>query len=358
MKATKMKSGLWRARYVDHYEYDQDGKRKVVYSSVSAPTEFEAIRQAMKLTNSGKADSSISVSFAVAKYITLKSAVLSPSTLRSYRALEKNAYNDIAAVTLSALTSAIIQSWIAKYSLDHSPKATANAHALLMAAVGMFLPDAHFRVSLPKRKPPELYTPTEAEVQILLEEASRNQHLYKAIMLATYGIRRGEICALTYSDIDAETNTISISKDMVRSDQKEWIVKEPKTPQSIRFVKIAPEAVRLLLSDPEESDALIIDVHPDAITNAFRRLVVRLGMEQIRFHDLRSFSASLQHVMGIPDQYIMKTHGWKTDTVLKQVYRRTMTDMEDEYSKAVQDRMSHFAPKKVRQFGDRPSEIS
>lgn len=347
MKATKMKSGLWRARYVDHYERDATGKRKVVYSSVTAPTEFEAVRQAMQLTNSGKQGSEITVSFAIAKYIELKSAVLSPSTLRSYKALEKNAYNDISSVTLSALTSAIIQSWIAKYSLDHSPKATANAHGLLMAVVGMFLPDVHFRVSLPKRTPPDLYTPTEEEVKTLLEEASRNNRLYKAITLAAYGLRRGEICALTYSDIDAQTNTISISKDMVRSDKKEWVIKEPKTPQSIRTVVVATEAVSLLLSGSGNPDDLIIGVHPDAITNAFRRLVVRLGMEQIRFHDLRSFSASLQHAIGVPDQYIMKTHGWKTDYILKQVYRRTMSDKEEEFAKAVQNRMSHFTPKNV-----------
>lgn len=347
MKAVKMKSGQWRARYVDHYERDQNGRRKVIYRSVSAPTEFEAVQKAMQLTNAGKADGNISVSFAISKYIDLKTAVLSPSTIRSYKALEANAYSDISSVTLSALTSAILQSWIAKYSLDHSPKATANAHALLMAAVGMFCPDAHFRVTLPKRTPPDLYTPTEAEVKTLLEEAAKNERLYKAIMLATYGLRRGEICALTYADLDARTNTLRISKDMVRSGKGKWVIKDPKTPQSIRLVTVAPEALRALQNDSAAPADLVIGIHPDAVTNAFRRLVVRLGMERIRFHDLRSFSASLQHAIGIPDQYIMKTHGWKTDTVLKQVYRRTMEDKENEFAKTVQERMSHFAPKNV-----------
>ena len=46
-----------------------------------------------------------------------------------------------------------------------------------------------------------------------------------------------------------------------------------------------------------------------------------------RFHDFRHYSASIMHAIGIPDQYIMARGGWKTDTVLKAVYRKCDSTM-------------------------------
>lgn len=346
MKADKTKSGKYRARYVDHYEYDDAGKRTVKMGSVTADTEWEALMLADLYSKAHKQDGKTTVSFAIANYVRLKTSVLSPATIRAYRSLEKNAYNDISSLRLSELTSTILQSWVSKYSTTHSPKATANAYGLLMASVSMFLPDTAFRVTLPKRTPPQLYTPTEAEVKKLLKAAADKPRLYKALVLATYGLRRGEICALTYSDIDQDLNTVSVSKDMVRSGKGKWEIKPPKTPQSVRVVPVAPEAVRLLLSDSADQNGQVIGMHPDAVSNAFRRLMDTVGIPNFRFHDLRSFSASLQHSMGIPDQYIQKTHGWRSDAMLKQVYRRTMADQESRYAKKVSKRMSLFVPKK------------
>ena len=344
MKATKLKNGKWRARYVDHYEYDATGKRKVISGSVTADTEREAIKKAMRLEKTGQKDGATTVSLAISNYIKLKEGVLSPTTIRAYKSLSKNAFNDISSVKLSELTTAALQAWVSKYATTHKPKATANAYGLLMASVSMYLPDARFRVSLPRRMPAELYTPTEADVKALLEAAQDTPKLYKALILATYGLRRGEICALTVSDIDAAKSAVRVSKDMVRAGKGKWTVKEPKTPQSVRFVTVAPDALRALLSDVTAPDGQIIDYHPDALTNAFRRLCDAKGLPRFRLHDLRAFSASLQHSMGIPDQYIMKTHGWKTDTVLKQVYRRTMADKEAEYTEKVINKMSLFVP--------------
>lgn len=48
------------------------------------------------------------------------------------------------------------------------------------------------------------------------------------------------------------------------------------------------------------------------------------------FHDLRHYSASVMHSIGIPDAYIMERGGWGSDYVLKNVYRHAMTDKNKE----------------------------
>ena len=54
-------------------------------------------------------------------------------------------------------------------------------------------------------------------------------------------------------------------------------------------------------------------------------------------HDLRHYSASILHAIGIPDQYIMARGGWKTDNVMKRVYRDTLSDVEKEMNQKAVD---------------------
>lgn len=58
-------------------------------------------------------------------------------------------------------------------------------------------------------------------------------------------------------------------------------------------------------------------------------LADKLGYK-CRFHDLRHYYASALHAIGIRDQYIMKFGGWKSDSILKSVYRGTLDDFETE----------------------------
>ena len=68
----------------------------------------------------------------------------------------------------------------------------------------------------------------------------------------------------------------------------------------------------------------IVHYNPDQITSHFRRCVEASGIEYIRFHDLRHYSASIMHAIGVPDQYIMDRGGWSSDNVMKAVYRNVI----------------------------------
>lgn len=340
MKAIRTKSGRYRVRFVDHYEKDAGGKRKVVLGSVTADTEHEALFLALKASKEGKKPN-MTVGKAIQRYIDLKTPVLSASTIRSYKTIQNAGCEGIEDVKLSDLTSDLLQAWINHHAATHAPKSTANAYGLVKSSVAMFMPLVRFSVTLPKKTPPALYTPTESEVKKLIEVSKRNDNLYKAVILATYGLRRGEICALRASDINPAENIVHVTKDIVRSSKK-WVEKPPKTNASIRTIRIAPEAVSALLEDVTEPNDKIITVYPDAITAAFITALRAAKIPHFRFHDLRSFSATLQHTMGIPDSYIIKSHGWKNDQMLRLTYRRTLRDKEDEYTEQVVKKMSGF----------------
>ena len=145
--------------------------------------------------------------------------------------------------------------------------------------------------------------------------------LEKAVLLAALGpLRRGEICALTSDDIKG--NMITVRKSMVRDSENKWIIKEPKTFSSYRTVQM-PDFVMEKIRDIKGP---IISVKPDTLTMQFERIFKDSNIPKFRFHDLRHYSASIMHAIGIPDQYIMQRGGWSTDGIMKAVYRNTIDE--------------------------------
>ena len=328
-KAYKQPSGRWQARYIDHYEII-DGKKKAIKGCVTADTEAQAIKEADRLEGKGKASDKILISFAIAKYIEAKGPVLSPSTLRSYKSLERNAFNDIGALALSEATGATLQQWVSKYSETHSPKSVRNAYTLLQSSIKMFDRTADTYVTYPQKDPPELYTPTDRNVKNLLQSIAGTD-LEKAVILAALGtLRRSEVCALTYDDISG--NVITIRHGRVEKDGGGTVTKQPKNTQSIRTVTLPPEAMKIILRGAE-SGKPVVNMTPSAISNAFPKALRKAKLPKFRYHDLRAYSASVRHAIGVPDQYIMQDGGWKTDTTLKAIYRRTMADKQTTFSR-------------------------
>lgn len=337
MKAKKTKSGKWHCRPVDHYEY-VNGKRRVVLASITRDTKQEALRAAYAYRKGTKRPSGVTVGEAVEKYIQSKTPVLSPSTLRGYETHCRLSYSSIADLPLSDLTNEVLQNWVSEYSLSHSPKGVANANALLTSAITMFEPDVHFHITLPQRQPPDLYAPTDEDIKILLDHI-KGTELEKAVLLAAFGtFRRGEICALERSDIIG--NTVHISKSLVKGESGLYVLKRPKTPQSNRTVELPSQVIKIVLSGSDTDR--IVNMTPGQVTDRFRKEVRRCGITPFRFHDLRAYAISMRHAIGIPDQYIMRDSGHKSDRVMKQSYRRAMDDKQKQFTQIINSHVENL----------------
>lgn len=341
MKAYKTKSGKWQCRPVDHYEFDEAGRRtRTVFACITRDTKDECLEAgyAFRRDHKNKKETKpLTFAAALQKYIDLKAPVLSPTTIRGYYTLKNNAYKLLNDLSLDDISSVVLQAWVAEYSIGHTAKTVRNAHGLVAAVLGTFRPGVRFDVSLPQKTPPVLYTPTDADIKLLLEHCAGTE-LEKAVLLAALGtLRRGEVCALTYADISGDA--VSVNKSMVKDRNNNWIVKSPKTPDSFRTVILPHSAIVRILRDPDPSGRVITS-NPWKMTDEFVRALDACGLPHFRFHDLRAYAASVRHAIGIPDQYIMADGGWKTDAVLKQIYRRTMADKQSEFTNKIN---SHFS---------------
>jgi integrase len=279
-------------------------------------------------------ENDLTIKEAIAGYISLKEKVLSPSTIRGYKANEKH-FDVLSNVRLSKLDNKTAQGFINTLSAELSPKSVKNIYALLTSAVSMYAPDMVLRVTLPQQAKRLKKAPSEADVDKIYEASTGE--LKKAIFLGVLGLRRGEICAVEYSDI--EDNLLHIHRDIVRGPDG-WELKEiPKTSESERYV-LLPDNFREILGDGEGK---IVDRCPGTITHNFHALAASFGYD-LHLHDLRHYFVSMAHAMGIPDQYIMAMGGWKSDHVMKSVYRNSMDDLEKKYREEYAKRISKYNP--------------
>lgn len=327
-KSPKRKNQLPSGNYrVQVYDYtDSNGKRH--YKSFTAPSrklaQLAASEWQAKKQSGKKYPENITVCEAVERYMEIKKSVLSPSTMRGYKGLHKEYFKGSFGLTpLSEISNAIIQIWVSDLSSRLTPKTVRNAYGLLSASLEMFNPDFRLKITLPARQKTELYCPSDEDIKKLLEHI-QGKELEIAVLLAAFGpLRRGEICAL--EDTDIAGSTITVSKSMVLDENKEWVIKQPKTYNSYRTIEM-PDFIIKRISGIE---GRIVKASPDVISNRFRRAVKFSGLHPFRFHDLRHYSASIMHAIGVPDQYILQRGGWASDGIMKSVYRNTI-DLESE----------------------------
>lgn len=335
--AKKLPSGSWRVQVFSHYEI-VNGEKKRRYESFTSKLKgragkAEAERMAAEWAyKREERHRDVTLGDAVQTYIDAKKGVLSANTVRGYTSYQKTWMDDIADMPVDKIDKTRLQLWVAKVSDGRSPKTVQNIIGLLSSSY-KFVTGKSITLTLPQAQKPDLYTPVDKDIEVLLDHV-RGKDLEIAIMLSAFcSLRRGEICALTRDDF--KDGMVHVSKNMARTVNGGWEIKTPKTPGSDRWVPV-PDVVWKLIQGKE---GRIIDCHPDALSNRFKRAVRFSHLEHFRFHDLRHYYASTAHYLGVPDAYIMANGGWATDNVMKRVYREALKDKQ----KAENDKMAAHA---------------
>lgn len=297
------------------------------------PSEREVLT-AMSERLSSSEDKSLKGSFEdyCNKYIDSKSNILSPSTLGGYRKITRSISETFKKKNIYNIEQIDIQNEVNRYAEDHSPKSVRNLHGFISAVLGVFRPNLTISTALPQKKKFDRNLPTTEEVKKILE-ASKGTPYHIPFQLAVLGLRRSEICAATPEDIHG--NYLTINKTRIYDKDNHLTTRDnTKTTESTREIYLPDDLVEEI-----KQAGTIYDLTPPMLVKTLHKYQDELKINHFRLHDLRAYYVSYAHSLGIPDVYIMKSGGWKTDYVMKSVYRNALKDQEAEMQKKYIDGM-------------------
>jgi len=200
-----------------------------------------------------------------------------------------------------------------KPAKTYSVKTVRNIHALLHLCLdqarreGLLTKNPADDAKLPTAKPKDYTIPTPEQMKRLLDELNSAECFLAILTCAVMGCRRGEALGLYWSDIDFEASTIDFKRALIINNLTNTVeIGDLKTKNSRRLLPM-PDMLRdelLKIKQAKEEAARGAGKHivsspfvftniqgkpfrPDSISQAFKRAAAKVGIPNMRLHDLR-----------------------------------------------------------------------
>jgi integrase len=252
---------------------------------------------------------------------------LSPSTTRRYESIWKaHIRDDIGRSRIASLSPYDVEQFFRRLKGGGLSKASVRqVRAVLHRACRLArrwssntLPNPIADTELPtwqSDQAPFVRSPTASEVRVLLDKANDEDlrlGTFLRVITAT-GMRRGEACALRWSDVDVPNATLTINEGIVAA-AGGAVVKRPKTRASIRKLAVDAGTLARLAELRDEQSALAsacnldldpqgfvfstepggtLPPYPDTFSHGFSRVRKLADVAtDIHLHSLRHFHAT------------------------------------------------------------------
>ncbi len=282
-------------------------------------------------------------------------AHLRPSSRARYAQVIGRIAPALGSIPLAKLSALHIQDWYADLlACGLSPSTVALYHGVLHRALDQAVKWRLLRhnpcdaVETPRPRHPEMRTWTADEARAFLAATADHELAALWRLALTTGMRRGELLALRWQDIDLERRQLAVRRTLSRGTDG-FYFSEPKTRAGKRSIALSESTVtalrehrrrqlerRLALGAAWHETDLVFDRgdgwvrYPRAVEGMFQRLVARLGLPRIRFHDLRHTAATLMLAEGVHPKIVQERLGHATISMTLDRYSHVTMDMQRE----------------------------
>ncbi|TNX39040.1 site-specific integrase [Enterococcus faecium] len=297
--------------------------------------------------------------FWMEEYVKLN---LKYNTYENYRFTIKNHINGyLGKKKLTDLSPALLQNFInAEFKKGYSKKTMTITHSVLKNALnmavypwGLIKQNPMLYVKIPKY---EARPTTKKDLKIIsledfdhmLEITPEGHPFYIPLNIGFYtGMRVGEVCGLTWDDVDFSNGTITVEKQMVKNDGA-WVYGTPKTSSSNRTIFIGQTLLAILkkhkkqqLENRMKYGKLYIDsnavctkedgelVTPSVVKWNTRRISNALSLS-FNFHSLRHTHATLLLENGAKMKEISERLGHSRISITMDTYSHVTDKMRNE----------------------------
>ena len=259
---------------------------------------------------------------------------LSPRGFERYQGIiTKHLIPDFGSIILTQLKPEHLQKhYTAKLNEGLSARTIRYHHAVIHKALqtavkwGLVIRNVADGVDVPRARRNEMQTWDEDDIITFLE-AAKDSHYYALFHTALFtGMRRSELLALQWRDIDF--HQIHINRSLHQLRDGSYVFTQPKSVKSRRTIALSPssvltltehkerqEGIRAILGTPLKGDDLVFStpegkpLRPNTISRAWTMLAARAGVKVIRFHDARHSHASLMLKQGVHPKIVQERLG-------------------------------------------------
>ncbi len=311
------KDGRWEGRVVVGY----DDKGLPITKNVLAKTKTECTEKLNRLKETciGQPTEKLQPDMTFGEWLNFwyqnySKPKLRPTTQAGY---ENAIYNHIipvlGAIPLSELGTNEIQQFYAElkkrgrlirielYGEGVSDRTVWSCHTRIRTALDRAVQDGFIRINpaadckLPSQDTKEMQLLSREEMQRFLIQAKEEGYYELFLLELATGLRRGEVLALQWDDLDFETGALRIQRQVYRANG-ELVVSVPKTKAALRTIVLPPSLVgvfeeyhgqinsRWMFPSPAKEDS---PLDPATVRKRLQTILEHAGCRKVRFHDLR-----------------------------------------------------------------------
>ena len=258
------------------------------------------------------------------------------SSLKSYTIYAGRHFGDFADVRISALTTAMIESFITEKQAGNEIKTVRYIVGLLNQVLNYAIRHKYIE-SNPLSAAERPRGGSEHKGGILAHDeinrllnAEKDQMYHCLFKLAIFsGARKGELLGLTWADVSFKEKQIRIERSF-----NSGAIYEPKNRTSRRKIDLGDDML-LTLKEWRKANLTSELVFPDkngkhllsqTVLNRFRAALKKAGLPEVRFHDMRHTFASLLIHQGENIKVVQSQLGHSTPTQTLNIYSHLMKD--------------------------------
>lgn len=311
------KDGRWEGRVVVGY----DEKNLPITKNVLAKTKTACLDKlkALQGTCSGQPTEKIQPDMTFGEWMDFwyqnysKPRLRSKSQLDYENSIYKHIIPALGHIPLPKLTTNDLQQFYAQikkngrliraqiYGEGLSDRMVRACHTRCLTALDRAVTDGLIRINpaadckLPGQALKDMNLLTREEMQRFLIQAKEEGYYELFLLELATGLRRGEVLALQWDDLDFNTGELRIQRQVYRANG-ELVVSAPKTKAALRTIVLPPSLVgvleeyhgqinsRWMFPSPAKVDS---PLDPATVRKRLQTILEHAGCRKVRFHDLR-----------------------------------------------------------------------
>jgi len=277
-----------------------------------------------------------------------------PKTLEGYRQRGRHIIAELGHIPLAQLKPEDIHRYYKNKSRVLAASTLVKHHNLLSAALGQAVKWQKLQrnvadaVDPPRASRKEMRALTGPEVHILLDACKDTPWHCILHTLSWTGLRRSELLGLKWKDMDLTLANLRVVQTLQRLEGGKFIFQEPKTVSGRRTIALSPASClelrahretqdrsSALLGIPVTGDTLVFSRPdgsprtPSTLTQAFKRLSRKIGLDGVRLHDLRHTMASLYLEQGVNPKTVAERLGHASVTITLDLYSHCLPGVQE-----------------------------